>query len=329
MVNLLRRRLSAAAPLSLLLAACAGEPVAPAARAPAQGGLLTPWLSIHGGWRLESGQRLPLAAGATGQRIQFVRPVGVAARGDVVLVADAGARTIWRLDRTRDGLAPFAPFSGSGTQQGASLQIGPDFTAWVALPAEGAVVQYDARGREVRRWRNDIEVPRPVAMAVPDNRSEIVVAEATLARIVQFDPSGHTVRVLDSHRAVQSVSAMAFGPGGLYVLDRQGQQVVVIGARGEVLQVIGENRLVQPRAMAVDRSGRVFVSDDLDQQIKVFRGDRLLATAGGTGAGSGRFGRIEALAVDENLLYVADSMNARVQVMMIAPQSMEPQGSAR
>jgi hypothetical protein len=81
--------------------------------------------------------------------------------------------------------------------------------------------------------------------------------------------------------------------------------------------------------MAVDRSGRVFVSDDLDQQIKVFRGDRLLATAGGTGAGSGRFGRIEALAVDENLLYVADSMNARVQVMMIAPQSMEPQGSAR
>jgi hypothetical protein len=84
---------------------------------------------------------------------------------------------------------------------------------------------------------------------------------------------------------------------------------------------------VQPRALAVDASGRVFVSDDAGQVIKVFRGTRLIATAGGSGAAPGRFGRIEALAVDGNLLYVADSANARVQVMMVAPPSMDPGGA--
>jgi hypothetical protein len=112
------------------------------------------------------------------------------------------------------------------------------------------------------------------------------------------------------------------------VLDRAAQQVVILGAQGEVLEVIGENELVQPRALAVDRSGRVFVSDDVDQRIKVFRGAQLLGTAGGDGNGPGRFGRIEAMAIDGNLLYVADSVNARVQVMLIAPPSMEAPGAA-
>jgi hypothetical protein len=58
----------------------------------------------------------------------------------------------------------------------------------------------------------------------------------------------------------------------------------------------------------------------------VFRGPRLLADYGGTGNGPNRFGRIESLAIDANLLYVADSANARVQVLMVAPVSLEEAG---
>lgn len=327
MVNILRRRgLFAGALFVSGAAGCAADgPGEPAASAPAGGNaLLTPWLSITGGWRLEP-HRLPQVARPAGPRQNFLRPVGVAALGDVVLVADAGARTVWRLDRGRDAMAPFAPFTGSGAEQGASLQIGNDLSAWIALPSEHMVVQYDAAGRQVRRWQDEADAPRPVAVAVPQSRSEVLVGDGATARVVVFDPLGRAVRLLGGGRApaLQSISAMALGPGGLYVLDRLAQQVVVLGPAGEALEIIAENHLVQPRALAVDRSGRVFVSDDSDQRVKVFRGPRLLASAGGFGAGPGRFGRIEALAVDGNMLYVADSLNANVQVMLVAPASME------
>jgi DNA-binding beta-propeller fold protein YncE len=155
------------------------------------------------------------------------------------------------------------------------------------------------------------------------------VGDAATARVIIFNPLGHIRELVGNGAAspLQSIAAMNFGPRGLYVLDRIAQQVVVLGARGEVVELIGENQLVQPRALAVDRSGRAFVSDDSDQSIKVFRGESLLATAGGVGGGPGRFGRIEALAVDGNMLYVADSLNARVQVMLVAPASIERPGA--
>jgi DNA-binding beta-propeller fold protein YncE len=291
-------------------------------------GLLTPWLSINGGWRVDSQQPIR-STPITGPRLLFVQPVGVAVQGDVLLVADAGARTLWRLDRSRDSMVPFAPFTGGSPEQGASLQMGNDFSAWIALPSEHSVVQYDFRAREVRRWRDDANAPQPVAVAVPEDRSEILVGDAATAQVVVFSPLGRTLRLLNRGRSqiVQSIAAMTLGPAGLYVLDRIAQQVVVLGASGDVLEVIGENQLVRPRAMAVDRSGRLFVSDDVDQRIKVFRGAQLLGTAGGFGAGPARFGRIEAMAIDGNLLYVADSLNARVQVLLVAPPSMEGPGA--
>lgn len=317
--------------IALGLGACAAADERPVARPMGAGanGLLTPWLSINGGWRADLQQPLRPAPIA-GPRLMFVQPVGVAAQGDILLVADAGARTLWRLDRSRDSMVAFAPFTGAGPEQGASLHLGNDFSSWVALPAEHSVVQYDARGRLLRRWRDDANAPRPVALAVPDDRSELLVGDGASAQVVVFDPLGRARRLLGRGRAsvLQSIAAMSFGPGGLYVLDRIAQQVVVLGANAEVLGLIGEDQLVQPRALAVDRSGRVFVSDDSDQRIKVFRGTQLVATAGGTGGGPGRFGRIEAMAVDGNLLYVADSLNARVQVMLVAPPSMERPGAA-
>lgn len=326
----LRRRSLAlgAGAFALGLAGCAAvdEPVRAAAEPPAGDPtrLLTPWLSLSGGWRLQPPQFAP-AAPPTGQRVHFIQPTGVAARSELLLVADAGARSLLRMERARDAIAPFAAFTGGSADTGTSMQLGADFSAWVALPAEHMVVQYDARGRIVRRWVDEADAPRPVAVAVPEDRSEILVGDGATARVIVFDPLGRPLGVLGGRRpaVLQSLSAMTLGPRGLYVLDRLAQQVVVLDRRGLPVEVIGEHQLVQPRALAVDRAGRVFVSDDAGQRIKVFRGTQLLASAGGPGQGPGRFGRIESLAIDGNLLYVADSANARVHVMMVAPVALE------
>jgi hypothetical protein len=328
-VSLRRRSLAlAGGAFALGLGGCAAldEPAGGPAPAPTADPtrLLTPWLSLNGGWRVEA-QQFPQVGRPTGQRVTFVQPTGVAARDDLLLVADAGARALLRVERARDAVAPFATFTGGGADTGTSLQLGADFSAWVALPAEHMVVQYDPRGRIVRRWIDESDAPRPVAVAVPEDRSEILVGDGATARVIVFDPLGRPLGVLGGRRpaVLQSLSAMTLGPRGLYVLDRLAQQVVVLDRRGLPLEVIGENQLVQPRALAVDRAGRVFVSDDAGQRIKVFRGPQLLASVGGAGNGPGRFGRIESLAIDGNLLYVADSANARVHVMMVAPVALE------
>jgi DNA-binding beta-propeller fold protein YncE len=335
--SLRRRALAFGAALSALgLAACAAEDLQPQAEpAPAGatgtgGALLTPWLSLAGGWRLDSASSLQIAR-PRGGRVNFVQPVGVAVRNDVLLVADAGARVIWKFDRLRDAMAPFATFTGFGPEQGASMVVGNDLSVWVALPADHVVVQYDLRGQVVRRWADSFDAPRPTAVAVPEDRSEVLIADGASARVLVFDPLGRPRSVLGGTRPamLQSVAAMAFGPRGLYVLDRIAQQVVVLDPRGVPIEVIGEHQLVQPRALAVDASGRVFVSDDLEQKIKVFRGNQLLASVGGMGNGPGRFGRIESMALDGNLLYVADSLNARVQILLVAPASLETPENSR
>lgn len=310
--------------LALALAGCAVEEVIGRGSEVREHPLLTPWLSLNGGWSADARQPFQ-GAPIAGARLAFVQPIGVAAQGDLVFVADAGARVVWRLERSRDAMSRFAPYRGGTADVGASLQVGSDLSVWVALPAEHEVVQYDVRGRLLRRWRDDANIPRPVAVAVPESRSEVLVGDGTTAQVAVFNPLGRPVRLLGggSTPALQSIAAMALGPEGLYVLDRLAQQVVVLGPFGEVVGVIGEHQLVRPRALAVDASGRIFVGDDADQRIKVYRGTKLLATSGGAGAGPGRFGRIEALAVDGNMLYVADSLNARVHVMLIAPPSME------
>ena len=337
MVNVsLQRRalLVAGGSVALGFAGCAAVEDAPGrpAQAPATdpSRILTPWLSIAGAWRLEP-QAPTLAIRPPGARVNFVQPTGVVARNDIALVADAGTRTLWRLERNRDAMAPLAPFTGGVADHGTSMVMGNDYTAWVAHPADHMVVQYDLRGRVVRRFISESDAPRPVAVAVPENRGEVLVGDAATARILVFDPVG-TLRGRLGGRStgvLQSLTAMALGPQGLYVLDRSAQLVVVMDRDGRPLDVIGEHQLVQPRALAVDATGRVFVSDDADQRIKVFRGRELLASVGGMGAGPGRFARIESLSLDGNLLYVADSLNARVQVMMVAPASMETGGAAR
>ena len=334
MVNVsLRRRalLAAAGVLALDVVGCAAvEPAAAPATPADPSRILTPWLSIAGGWRVNAPSAVAGLQPGAG-RINFIQPTGVAARNDVVIIADAGLRSLLRLERNRDAISVFAPFSGSVADHGISIAIGNDYTTWVAHPADHMVVQYDLRGRVVRRYISQTDAQRPVAVVVPENRGEVLIGDAASGRVLAFDPLG-TLRERLGRREpgpLQSLTAMALGPLGLYVLDRASQVVVVLDRAGRPIDMIGEHQLVQPRALAVDASGRVFVGDDADQKIKVFRGAQMIASIGGPGVAPGRFGRIESMALDGNLLYVADSLNARIHVLMVAPESMEGGGAPR
>ena len=69
----------------------------------------------------------------------------------------------------------------------------------------------------------------------------------------------------------------------------------------------------------MDRFNRVFVSDSFDNTLKVFEQGQLVASVGGSGVLPTSFNRVTGLWIDQNMLYVVDSLNARIQTFHIAP----------
>ena len=323
MVNL-QRRAGLGMFLALLGGGCAapGEAVPPSR--PVGTAVLTPWLTIAGGWRVDAAFGMPPGVLAPGlarpgvvSRLNLQMPVALAARDDIVLVADLGLRQLLRLERARDSLTPLSaiPFD-----TGLALHAAADGSVWLAEPASGIIRQFDRLGRVVRSWRNDRFAARPVAVVAPvESGGDIFVADAALAHVAVFDTFGQVIRRFGQGQ-LQSVAAMCVGPLGLYLVDRLAQQVKVFGRDGRWLLSFGDETLVMPRAVAVDHAGRVFVSDEADGAIHVFVDGEHFEKFGG--ATSARPGRIDALAVDGNLLYVADSLASQVRILLITPQSL-------
>jgi DNA-binding beta-propeller fold protein YncE len=330
MVNTFMRR-GAGVVAALALTACA--PVEPERAAKANPtsapALITPWMTLSGAWRAPTGAIAPTpiplpptvpAPPLAAQRLNFQLPVGVAASGDRVWIADAGWRQLFRLERSRDQLVSLGPYASAfAADHATSMQPTSDGGLWLADPGGRRVIQLDSIGRVRRTLSDERLASRPVAVVATESPGDVYVADSTEAKIVVFEPFGRVLRRFGGDK-LQSVAAMVRGPDGLYVVDRLAQQVVVFGFDGAVRLTFGEGTLVSPRAIAVDAARRVFVADDADQRIKVFLDGEPIAVFGG-GAGT-RFGKIDALAVDGQLLYVADSLNARVQILLVSPESL-------
>lgn len=280
--------------------------------------LLTPWLTLTGGWRAPTPAAALLQGLPNAARLNFVWPVALAARDDAVIVADAGLRQLVRVDRNLDRATPLGALA---PDRGVALHWGPDLGLWMAEPSSGLLRLLDRNGREVRRFSHDLLAARPVAVAWrAQEGGGLFVADAQAAQVVVFDVFGRALRRFGQGR-LQSVVAMASGPKGLYLLDRQAQQVLVFDEQGTLLETMGADTLVLPQAIAVDRSGRVFVADEADAAIHVFRQGRAVARLTGRALG---LSRIDALAVDGHLLHAADSMASRVRILLITPDSMRP-----
>ncbi len=76
---------------------------------------------------------------------------------------------------------------------------------------------------------------------------------------------------------------------------------------------------MNPTALAVDRYGRIYISDAFDDSIKVYDYRGYIESIGGTGSADGMFRGITDIYIDRHFMYVADSGNNRIQVFIITP----------
>ena len=316
----------------LLVAACAAVDVEPpASRSALPAGVLSPWMSVSGGWLAgppSAGGAVPPAfppvAGPTLRQV-LMRPVSVAARGDDVYVADAGTRALYRYVRSADRLQVLAALGPVRPGMALGLAVDAGRSVYVADPASGRAYALDPAGRLRTNYAAPHAQPMPVAIAVVGPRADVLVADGALQRVIRYNALGRPIGELPSDRVrFGEIVDLKTGPRGVYVLDRAARQIVVF-ERGEVFaDAYAVDEAADPTALAVDRSGRVYVLDAADQTIVVYANGMPITRFGGIGSVPGRFVQATSIDADENLVYVADAGNARVQLLLAAPESMRP-----
>jgi DNA-binding beta-propeller fold protein YncE len=247
--------------------------------------------------------------------LSLLSPTRVSGNAHYLYIVDSGRRQIYQYDQAQQGMFLFADLPKANIT---SITVAADLSLYVADTSSHSVLHFSSDGRLLQTFSNSRELAQPVAVATDFRTGQVIVADSLYNQIVVFDSLGRLQSIIRTPQT-RSIAAMARGPDGFYLLDRLSRKVVVIGNDGMERSIFGSDTLKDPVAIAVDRYNRTFIGDNFDNTIKVYEQGRWRETFGGTGPTPGLFNRGNGIWVERDILYVADSLNARIQVFRIAP----------
>ncbi len=162
-------------------------------------------------------------------------------------------------------------------------------------------------------------------------------------RVLKFDANGNFIKQIGKagFRDATGTSldyindVAADGSGNIWIVDAEAHHVVEYDASGKKIQELGEawqagsdnDHFNDPISIAFDRHGNIYVSDSGvwgdygNHRIQVFDpSGNYLATIGQpgqSGVDNNHFHQPRGIAIDGDLLYVADSANHRIQIFNI------------
>lgn len=286
-----------------------------------------------------------IIAGADTQKLQ--RPVAIDVRDDTMIIADSGylyedrGMTILSAGesiadaemRTTDkGVGIIYKYNlktqrmtyirGAGEHivgDVSDIYLASDLSFYVTDVEGRRALHFSPDGSLLKIYKHPPNIFRPIALTVDEKRKEVLIADETYSHIVSFD--------MDKAEPVYGMGDRGEGPGkfriitdmipipdGYLVSDRIELRVQVLDKEGNYVANFGQGIVTFPTALAVDKQGRVYVSDKADSTIKVFKAGKLIDQVGRNGYGAGEFRYVSDMKVLGNQLYVVDSLNGRIQV---------------
>lgn len=252
---------------------------------------------------------------------QLRRPVAVGVRGEDLYIVDADAARIYKYDRVSRRLDLFSDLRGQVGGDPAAIYVGPDRSVYVTDTFGGRVLRFGRGGKLVQRYEDPLNLARPVAVSVDDASGDIYVADGVMDHVLVFTQDGRLWRSIGGRGTEPgeflNITAMSRVGDSVYVTARLGHRGQVLSDEGNLRYQLEPDKLIFPVGVAASRDGLVYVSDAFDNSIKIFREGKLAGTVGGTGVAPGRFKGVTNLVLDEGMLYVADSLNGRVQILRV------------
>ena len=204
------------------------------------------------------------------------------------------------------------------------------FRVFVADTTPARVFVFDRNDKKVTVLGGDVKLIAPAGI-VESAVGTIFVSDSQQGKIFGYDNNGKLVLNIGGTISPMSGSMVLLSrPSGMaydvfrnriYVADADAGHVQVISPLGDPLMVIGESgkkheKTKHPQAVALDRSGNLFVLDSLKRTIQVFDPEgNFMHGFSLTGALPGSAINPLGIAVDsEGHLYVSDSVSNNIML---------------
>lgn len=304
-------------------AGCTGlvKSTTPAGQPPEESGQTVLWETITSG--VVGGNLL------TGQEyLRLMRPVAVAVRGPLIYIVDDGLNMLLRYHRDSGDLEILKDLRRIVSGTVTDIYVASDLTYYLADYDGGRVLHYDRNGNELLVIEDKVNLGRPVAVVVDEATGYIYIADGFNDDVLVYNRAGLLAGAIgergEGPGRFLGITAFALGPDGYYVATRYGEtRVQVMAEDGRFLKTFQKDALIFPISIAVGADRRAFVGDYLTDTIKVFEDGRYVYSLGRSGTAPGQFKRIADLWLEAGYLYVADSLNGRIQVLKITAQNLQ------
>lgn len=254
-----------------------------------------------------------------GDEPRMLQPYGIAIGPDGrVYVADTYGRAIHVYDVAKHKYATIRVDGQSLIGLGlAGSRI------FVTDSATGRLLCLNAKGRTVWTLGPKDGFERPAGLAVAGDR--LYVVDTVRHRVVAVSLAGAVVGGFGSPGAgpgqFNFPTNIARGADGrLYVTDTMNFRVQIFSPDGQYLGAFGQlgdgsGDFDKPKGVAVDSGGHVYVVEGFNDVVQIFEETgQLLLAFGGSGAGDGQLWLPSGIAIANDLIYVADSANRRVEM---------------
>jgi uncharacterized protein (TIGR03663 family) len=290
-------------------------------------------------------------AGAETGQFNAPRSAAVASDGSVY-VADSRNHRIEKFDANGQLVLVWGTYGASANGQIAQpgmfnepwgIAVGPDGSVYVADTWNHRIQKFDANGKFLLTWGYEGQADQidalwgPRAIAV-DAAGHVYVADTGNKRIAVFDANGVGLTSIgvagkggvDAGYLDEPVGVAVAADGSVYVADTWNMRIQVFkpGANGDYTSALewpvdgwyGQSLENKP-FLALDKQGRVYVTDPESFRVLVFdKGGQFLTTWGDGGTSNAQFGIVSGIAVSaDGQVYVVDSGNNRVMRFPAVP----------
>ena len=214
-----------------------------------------------------------------------------------------------------------------GMGRPAGIAVDSKERVYVADTFKGVVFIFDLRAKTLNLLGADGRgrLANPYGIAI-DKNDNVYVSDTKLKRIHVYDRDGNLTAALAKvgNETITNPAGLAIDDNAnrLLIADSQGHKIFVsnldqlsqgtsFGAKGD-----GDSQFYFPNSVAVDKAGRIYVSDTMNFCVKIFDSNfKFIRRIGEHGTGFGMFDRAKGIAVDsEGHIYVVDATFSNFQI---------------
>jgi DNA-binding beta-propeller fold protein YncE len=254
------------------------------------------------------------------KKTAMVRPYAVSVRENLIGVADPGSRAVLIYDLERKTYLEIVAAENLPFVSPVGIALGAD-EIFVADSSLEKVFVFDPRGGLKRTFS---QLRRPTGLAYHSESARLFVAETLGHRIVVFDRAGNRLADIGARGTGQAEfnfpSHISIRGDKLLVNDSMNFQIKTFTLDGKEVSSFGRHGdgsgyLSQPKGIGMDSEGHIYVAGATIDRVQIFSsGGEFLLAFGDEGNAVGRFLMPAGLAIENDLIYVTDSYNGRVQV---------------